>query len=116
MATATHAEPKAEPKHEETPKERADRELQEFLKKNPSTLKVETPETEVDRLRNEGVAIPEVYTAPLPGGGPSTQPGMSAGGHVPDKEEVQKVVDENSKELKKQQEKEKSEKKADEKK
>lgn len=76
-----------------------------------STLLVDPPETAVDKLRKEGVAIPPVATAPLPGGGPSTQPGMSAGGHVPDKAEVQKQVDEDSKELKKQQEKEKSEKK-----
>ena len=99
-ATATHAahKPAATP---ETEKEKADRELKERLEKEgPSTLLVPAPESEVDKLRKEGVEVTDHNTAGLPAGGPANIPGMSSGGPVPTKEEVQKGLDERAKERK----------------
>jgi hypothetical protein len=112
MATAT-AVPAASPhavtpphgvKKDETEKERADRELKDRIEiEGPSPLRVPPQKSEVDRLRDEGVATIEVAVAPLPGGGPSTEPGMSAGGRVPIKDDVQEYVDVRSDELQKEQ-------------
>ena len=114
MANTETAHPPAHAKvekKEETEKEKADRELKERLEKEgPSTLLVAAPESETDKLRKAGVAVTEVATASLPGGGPANIPGMSDGGPTPKKEDVQKDLDDAAKE-KKDAEK-KSEKKA----
>jgi alpha 1,3-mannosyltransferase len=112
MATATETTPppahaKAVKKEEETEKERADKELEERLKREgPSPLLVKPAETEPERLRERGFPVMDTSTAGLPGGGPAHQYGMSAGGPTPKEEDVEKALDEQSKVL----EKERSEK------
>lgn len=92
-------------------KEQADKVAAEFNKNNPSTLKVDPPESEVDKLTKAGVEVVPHATAGLPSGGPANRPGMSSGGPVPTKEEVQKTLDENAKAKKDKSEKDKHEKK-----
>lgn len=100
MAVATAEPHKAEPKHEETEKERADKALAEHLEKQgPSGLIVEAPRSETDLLRDQGFPVAEIAVAPLPGGGPSTQPGMSAGAPPPTAEVIQEGLDEQEKRL-----------------
>lgn len=99
MATATH-ENKTTEKHEPTEKEKADKALEEQLKvQGPSGLVVEPPRSETDRLREHGFPVAEVGVAPLPGGGPSTQPGMSAGAPPPSAKVIQEGLDEQEKRL-----------------
>ena len=96
---ADTGKPKSE-KKEETEKEKADKALEEQLKvQGPSGLTVEPPKTAVDTLRDHGFPVVEVAVAPLPGGGPSAQPGMSHGGPPPSPEVIQEGLDEQGKRL-----------------
>jgi hypothetical protein len=95
-------------KHELSEKEQADKDLADRLKRDgPSPLLVPAPETEVDKLRRLGTEVTDHNTAGLPAGGPANQPGMSAGGIPPDRDDIQKALDERAKERKKEESKEK---------
>jgi len=102
MAETTTAPSKSE-KKEPTEKERADAELKERLEnEGPSPLLVRPAQTEPERLQAEGFAVVDIATAGLPGGGPANQYGMSAGGPTPERSDIEKGLDEKSKELEKE--------------
>ena len=102
MATATETPHKTE-KKEESEKERADRELKERLEREgPSGLTVVPAKTAVDELRDNGFPVVEIAVAPLPGGGPSAQPGMSNGAPPPTPEAIQEGLDAQGERLEKE--------------
>jgi hypothetical protein len=111
MATATETRavtPAREPgkdKSQDTDmseKQRADKELKERLEREgPSPLTVEPPKTATDTLRDHGFPVVEIAVAPLPGGGPSAQPGMSNGSPPPTPEAIQEGLDAQGEELEK---------------